>query len=183
MLTPHIQANAQASTFCNTIKEATVTNVQIFLETKFDTPEQIEQYVKLGKIYYGKIPFLYKVFDPTNICSMKEKSTYKVVSGLSPSIPTLQAHSRPQTHQGLFQQQAILNTMLIYYAKGVKQCLPTVSSPGTDPVGGLALVCTTVGVLSPPFHCWSLTPHSTTGRACVAHVLDWALHSGQEVLL
>ena len=66
-------------------------------------PERIEQYVKLGMIYYGEIPFLYKVFDPMNVRSVKEKSTYKVVSGLSPSVSTLQAHSHPQTCQGLFQ--------------------------------------------------------------------------------
>ena len=36
-------------------------------------PERIEQYVKSGMIYYGEIPSPYKVFDPMNVHSVKEK--------------------------------------------------------------------------------------------------------------
>jgi len=114
-------------------------------------------------IYYGEIPFLYQVFNPTNVRSAKEKGGYQVVSRSSLFHPNALEFTPPQTRQGLFQQQAILDTMLVYYTKGVKQDSPTASSPGTDPVGGLALVCTAVCILSPPSHCRSLTPHSTTG--------------------
>ena len=34
-------------------------------------------------IYYGEIPFLYQVFTPTNVRSVKEKGSYQVVSRLS----------------------------------------------------------------------------------------------------
>jgi len=46
-------------------------------------PEQIEEYVRAGLIYYGEIPFLYRVFKPTDVPAprSKERGGYKVVSG------------------------------------------------------------------------------------------------------
>jgi len=50
-----------------------------------------------------------------------------------------------QVRQGLFKNQAILDTVLVYYGKrGVKQCPPTTSLPGSNPTGMLALACTAV---------------------------------------
>jgi len=54
-------------------------NVQAFMK-RFKTPELIEGYVKSGLIYYGEIPFLYRVFDSTAVRSSKERGGYKVVS-------------------------------------------------------------------------------------------------------
>ena len=142
-----------------------MTNVRNFLEGKFnsshDASERIAQYVRSGMLYYGEIPFLYRTFDPTNVRSVKEKSGYKVVSGIN-LLPSQrpQAHPPQQTRHGLFQQQAILDTLLVYYAKGVKQYLPTVSSPGTNPVGALALICTAVRILKPHFHLPNSDPTS-----------------------
>ncbi|KAF9641975.1 hypothetical protein BDM02DRAFT_3133425 [Thelephora ganbajun] len=101
----------------NAIGTAAVINVQNFM-AKFKTPKLVEGYVKSGLIYYGEIPFLYRVFEPTEVRSSKEKGGYKV------------------TRHGLFQNQAILDTMLIYYGKrGTKQHLPPALSPGSNPMG------------------------------------------------
>lgn len=120
-------------------------NVQTFMR-KFKTPELVEEYVKSGLIYYGEIPFLFRVFEPTTVRSSKEKGGYKVVSDFFPfRTKQSEAHLLCQTRHGLLQNQAILDTMLVYYGKrGVKQYLPTASSPGSNPVGVLALVCTAV---------------------------------------
>jgi len=143
---PHIylsQANARVMAFRNAIGTAAVTNVQAFMK-RFKTPELTEQYVKFSLIYYGEIPFLYRVFESSNVRSAKEKGGYQVVCGSSPSEQTPRL-SCCQTRHGLFQNQAILDTMLIYYGKrGLKEYLPTTSSPGTNPIGALALICTAV---------------------------------------
>ena len=65
--------------FRNIIGTTALANVQNFL-TRFQTPELIEAYIKAGLFYYGEIPFLYRVFKPTDVPSLKEKGKYKVVS-------------------------------------------------------------------------------------------------------
>ena len=50
------------------------------------TYDETEEYVRLALIYYGEVPFLYRVFEPTNVRSVKEKGGYKVVSGLHPPL-------------------------------------------------------------------------------------------------
>jgi len=121
-----LSARARVMSFRNTIASNAVTSVQAFM-MKFKTPELAEGYVKSGLIYYGEIPFIYRMFEPTAIRSSNERGGYQV------------------TRHGLFQSQAILDTMLIYYGKqGVKQYLPTTFSPGNSPVGALALVCTAI---------------------------------------
>ena len=48
--------------------------------------------------------------------------------------------------------------MLLYYGKqGTKACIPTASVPGENPIGVLALVCTTVGTHLPSQHVLALT--------------------------
>lgn len=123
-------------------------NTQAFMK-KFKSTDLIKGYVKSSLVYYGEIPFLYRVFDPTAVRSSKERGGYKVVSMLNhPSRPM---QCSPDC-QGLFQNQAILDTMLVYYGKrGIKQYLPSASSPGNNPVGMLALVCTTVRPPMRPF--------------------------------
>ena len=64
-------------------------NVQTFMR-KFKTPKLVEEYVKSGLIYYGEIPFLFHVFEPTTVRSSKEKGGYKVVSN-SPPFQTKQS--------------------------------------------------------------------------------------------
>jgi hypothetical protein len=63
-------------------------------------------------------------------------------------LRTIFAHLTPtclQVRHGIFQHQAIINTMLVYYGRqGTKACIPTASVPGEDPIGVLALVCTAV---------------------------------------
>jgi len=56
-------------------------NVQAYVK-RFKTPELVEGYVKSGLIYYGEIPFLYRVFDSTTVRSSRERGGYKVVSKL-----------------------------------------------------------------------------------------------------
>lgn len=50
------------------------------MATTHDTPERISEYVKSAMIYYGEIPFLYRVFKPLDVRSKKEKGGYQVVS-------------------------------------------------------------------------------------------------------
>jgi len=139
-----IQANARSTSFRNIIANVALAKVQSFLQ-KYG-PERIEEHVKAGLIYYGEIPFLYRVFKPTDIPApkSKERGGYKVVSGsclVGQNLVSLPF----QTRQGLFQYQPILETMLNYYGKrGIKQYLPTKSSRGNNPIGMLALVCTAV---------------------------------------
>ena len=66
--------------FRHNISTTALTNVQSYL-TRF-TLEQTESYVRLAVLYYGEIPFLYRVSKPTNVTSKKEKGRYAVVSGL-----------------------------------------------------------------------------------------------------
>jgi hypothetical protein len=63
----------------NLIGTTALINVKAFLD-KFKKPELIAEYVKSGLIYYGEIPFLYRVFKPLGVRSSKEKGGYKVVS-------------------------------------------------------------------------------------------------------
>ena len=64
--------------FRHAISTAALTNVQSFLSRY--TQENTEKYIRLGLLYHGEIPFLYRVFDPTDVPSAKEKGGYKVVS-------------------------------------------------------------------------------------------------------
>jgi len=68
--------------FRNTIGTTAITNVQSYL--KRYTQDETEEYIQSALLYYGEVPFLYRVFDPTNVRSAKEKSGYKVVSILRP---------------------------------------------------------------------------------------------------
>ena len=74
-------------------------NVRTFLTDKLKTPDAIGQYVKSAMIYYGEIPFLYSVFDITNVRSAKEKGGYAVVSRFTPypNTPGLTPTHRPVT--------------------------------------------------------------------------------------
>ena len=132
--------------FRNTIGTMALANIQSYL--KRYTQDETEEYIRSALIYYGEVPFLYRVFDPTNVRSAKEKGGYKVVSTFRPP-PSSLAYLIPtfsQVRHGIFQHQAIVDTMLIYYGKqGTKACIPTVSIPGENPIGVLALVCTAVG--------------------------------------
>lgn len=125
-----------------------LTNVQSYL-TRY-THNETEEYVRSALIYYGEVPFLYRVFEPTNVRSVKEKGGYKVVSGLHPPLCLLSVHlilKSLQVRHGIFQHQMIVNTMLLYYGKrGTKACIPTASTPGENPIGVLALVCAAVGI-------------------------------------
>lgn len=141
------QANSRVMNFRNAIATAALINVKTLLE-KFKKPELVEDYIKSGLIYYGEIPFLYRVFEPSAVRSSVERGNYKVVSGFFPLSTEKLWLTFNQTRHGLFQNQAILDTVLIYYGKrGIKEYLPTTSSPGKNPVGTLALICT--AVLSP----------------------------------
>ena len=76
-----IQSSARVMSFRNVIANAALANVQSFLQ-KYDKPELVEEYVRAGIIYYGEIPFLYHVFQPTDVPAPKsERGGYKVVSG------------------------------------------------------------------------------------------------------
>ena len=66
-------------TFCNMIGTTALINVKSFLD-KFKDPERVEEYVRSGLLYHGEIPFLYRVFEPSDVPSSKEKGGYKVVS-------------------------------------------------------------------------------------------------------
>ena len=66
------------TSFQHTIRTAALTNVQSYLARY--TQDQTEGYVQSALIYYGEIPFLHRVFDPTDVRSKKEKGGYKVVS-------------------------------------------------------------------------------------------------------
>jgi len=64
--------------FRNTIGTTALTNVQSYL-TRY-TRDQTKDYIQTALVYYGEVPFLYRVFEPTNVRAMKEKGGYKVVS-------------------------------------------------------------------------------------------------------
>ena len=71
--------------FRNTIGATALMHVQNFLGAKFGDvgPEQkadlISKHVRVSMLYHGEIPFLYRVFDPTNVTAKKERGGYKVV--------------------------------------------------------------------------------------------------------
>jgi hypothetical protein len=68
--------------FRNIIGATALTHVQSFLQ-KF-SPDKIEKYVQDSFNYHGEIPFLYRVFDRTEVTSDVEEHKYKVVSVLRP---------------------------------------------------------------------------------------------------
>ena len=70
--------------FRSAIGTTALINVKTFLGTKFKSPELVADYVKSGLIYYGEIPFLYRVFEPLAVRSSKEKGGYKVVRVFPP---------------------------------------------------------------------------------------------------
>ena len=139
-----MQANVRVMTFRNMIGMMALVNVKAFLD-KFKDPGRVEAYVKAGLIYYGEIPFLYCILEPSDVPSPREKGGYKVVSQcLSPSAEQHGLIS-PQTRSGPFQSRPILETMLVYYGKqGIKGYPPVENSIGTNPIGALAVICTAV---------------------------------------
>ena len=68
---PRLKTNSRIMTFRNTIGNTAVTNVQSYL-TRY-TQDQTESYVRSAVMYHGEIPFLYRVFKPTNVSAKKEK--------------------------------------------------------------------------------------------------------------
>lgn len=72
--------------FRNTIGTTALANVQSYL-TRY-TEDETEEYVRSALVHYGEVPFLYRVFQSTNVrANGKEKSGYKIVSALcSPQI-------------------------------------------------------------------------------------------------
>jgi len=149
---------------------------------RYKTPELIVEYVKAGLIHYGEIPFLYHKFEPTNIPSKQERSSYKVVSALLQKEMNQSSPSH-QICSGLFRNQAILNTILMYYGKqGIKQYAPMTSSPGKNPVGALALICTAVWPQTMPT-ALSSNHLICVGWACAAHALHWVFHQRQMTIL
>jgi hypothetical protein len=117
-----------------------------------------EEHVRDAILYYGEIPFLYRVFDVTKVPSKMEKGRYKVVSSFRPSQVPISDFSS-QVRHGIFQNQVIINTMLVYYGKkGTKSCIPEVSVPGENPVGALALVCAAVGTTPSSNHLTTNSP-------------------------
>jgi len=77
-------------TFRNKISTTALANVQSYLARY--TPGETEDYVRSALLYYGEVPFLYRVFDPTNVRSSKEKGGYKVVSALCSDRRTPHRH-------------------------------------------------------------------------------------------
>ena len=80
-LQPLPKAKARIMSFRNTVGSMAVAQVQSFL-SRFKTPELVADYVRKSMIYYGEVPFLYRVFEPTDVRSTREKGGYKVVSTL-----------------------------------------------------------------------------------------------------
>ena len=132
--------------FRNTIGTTALTNVQSYL-TRY-TRDEVEDYVRSGLVHYGEIPFLYRVYERTDVRSKVEKSGYKVVSILRFVFLKLLNTTFSQVRHGIFQHQMIIDTMLVYYGKqGTKTCIPTASIPRENPIGALALVCTAVRII------------------------------------
>jgi hypothetical protein len=133
--------------FRNTVARRAQENVQAYMK-QFDV-HKTEAYIASAFSYHGEIPFLYRVFQPTEIVEPdleREPSRFKVVSN---SVP-LSVQSPPvtgqQTRHGLFRHQVILQTMLTYY-QYIKSDVETASLTGIHPVGALALVCAAVCAL------------------------------------
>lgn len=78
--------------FRNTIGNTALANVQSYL-TRY-TQDQTESYVQSAVMYHGEVPFLYRVFLPTDIPAVEEKGGYKVVSALDPPESTRHPHYR-----------------------------------------------------------------------------------------
>jgi len=89
---PCPKTNNRIMSFRHTIGTTALTNVQSYL-TRY-THDQTEDYVRSAIVYYGEVPFLYRVFDPTNVCSRKEKGGYKVVSMFRPLLPAQHPYFR-----------------------------------------------------------------------------------------
>ena len=102
--------------FRNVIGTTALVNVKAFLD-KFKDAERVEAYVRAGLIYHGEIPFLYRVFEPSDVPSPREKGGYKVVSKFSSlSAERLRVHfaldsqrgfpksADPRNHAGLLWQ-------------------------------------------------------------------------------
>ena len=79
---PRLKTNSRIMTFRNTIGNTALTNVQSYLARY--TQDQTESYVQSAVMYHGEIPFLYRVFEPTDIPVKTEKGGYKVVSARHP---------------------------------------------------------------------------------------------------
>ena len=167
--------------FRNVISTTALTNVQSYLARY--TQDETESYVRSGFLYYGEIPFLYRVFDPTNVRSRSEKGGYKVVSVVHP-LCLVQAPTFLQVRHGIFQHQMIVDTMLVYYGRqGTKASIPTASVPGEDPIGVLALVCTAVGTHRNFPRLISTLMLVSTDRACTIHALLGIFCQGLRFLL
>ena len=94
-------------TLRNKIGSTALANVQSYLARY--TPGETEDYVRSALIYYGEIPFLYRVFDPTNVHSSKEKGGYKVVSTLF--LIDVPPPTFSQIRHGIFQHLVIVDTV------------------------------------------------------------------------
>ena len=66
------QSNTRMMNFRNAIANTAVVNVQTFM-ARHKTPDLIPEYVRTGLLYYGEIPFLYRVFKCTDVSSKKER--------------------------------------------------------------------------------------------------------------
>jgi len=77
---PHLKSNNRIMSFRNTISTTALTNVQSYL-THY-TRDETRDYIRSALVYHGEVPFLYRVFEPTNVRAKREKGGYKVVSVL-----------------------------------------------------------------------------------------------------
>ena len=89
-ISTYLQSNSHIMSFRNKIGHTALTNVQCYL-TRY-TRDQTEEYVRSVLVYYGEVPFLYQVFNPTNVRSSKEKGRYQVVCVLHPAPSTQRPH-------------------------------------------------------------------------------------------
>lgn len=80
------QSNSRIMSIRNKIGRIALMNVQSYLARY--TNDQTEEYVRSALVYYGEVPFLYRVFDPTSVRSTKEKGGYKVVRTPCPLLST-----------------------------------------------------------------------------------------------
>jgi hypothetical protein len=74
---PGLKTNSRIMSFRNTISTIALTQVQSFFQ-RFTRPK-IEDYVRKATIYYGEVPFLYRVFNVTDVPLKREIGGYKVV--------------------------------------------------------------------------------------------------------
>ena len=126
------QTNARVMTFRNMIGTTALVNVKAFLD-KFKDPERVEAYVKAGLIYYGEIPFLYCIFEPSDVPSPREKGGYKVVSQcLSPSAEQCGAYISPDSQRTFPKSANSRNYASLLWQTG-DQGIPTVSTRFFEP--------------------------------------------------